>query len=470
MIRFKTLRNRLIFYFSLVILITLVISTFVATSLVRVYVRQTAIEELNRQADIVAKISADESLLPSQFIRMTERILQKKILFIRSPELRGRPLPRHEEDQFIQDKLAQEIIDWPLMEDDERQIISGNEIPGTDTRAVMVAQPIFFRGTLAGVVVMAQPLNVSEQPILPLVYRMIVAGSVALAISLALAIWFSKYFTDPLRKITSSAEEIAKGDFDQRVDVESEDEIGRLAKTFNYMTERVGENIKLRANFLMNVSHELRTPLTSIQGFSEAMIDKTIENEEEKETSLKVINDESKHLSRLIDDLLDLAKLDAKQFSLDTHEFDINELLADLSDKYGKRSRDGGIEFTIDTSPLPKILSDSTRVSQIITNIIENALKFTPGGGRVSLKSKIYGGTIVVSISNTGPGIERQELTNIFKPFYSSGSKKGSGLGLAIASELSRAMGGRIEVESEPGALTTFKVFLPVGKRVMGNR
>ncbi len=462
MIRFKSLRSRLIFYFSLVILITLLISTFVATSLVRDYVRQTAIEELNRQADIVANISAEESLLPSQFIRTTEKILQKRILFIRSPGLRGRPLPQHEKDQFIQDKLAQEIIDWELMEDDERQIITSSEIPGTDTRAVMVAEPIFFRGTLAGAVIMAQPLRVSQQLILPLVIRMVVAGSVALTISLMLAFWFSKYFTDPLSKITASAEEIAKGDFDQRVDIESEDEIGRLAKTFNYMTEKVGESIRLRANFLMNVSHELRTPLTSIQGFSEALIDKTVEKEEEKETTLKVINDESKHLSRLIDDLLDLAKLDAKQFSLHTHEFDINELLTDLGDKYDKRCKDRSIKFTIKTSPLPPILSDSTRVNQIVTNIIENALKFTPASGRVDLKSTIENDTITIAVSNSGPGIKSGDLTNIFKPFYSSGSKKGSGLGLAIASELSRALGGDIEVMSKPGELTTFKVFLPI--------
>jgi len=442
------------------IVITLIISTFVATSLVRVYVRQTAIAELNRQADIVANLSARESLLPSQFVRVTERILQNKILFIRSPELAGRPLPQHESDQFIQDELAQDIINWPLLEDDKRQIIT-SKIPGTDTQAVMVAQPIFFRGNLAGAVIMAQPLKVSQQPILPLVVRMVAAGSVALAISLVLAIWFSKYFTDPLSKIASSAEEIAKGDFDQRVDIESEDEIGRLAKTFNYMTEKVGESIRLRQNFLMNVSHELRTPLTSIQGFSEAMIDKTVENEEEKETSLKVINDESKHLSRLIDDLLDLAKLDAKQFSLHTDKFDINELLTDLGDKYEKRCKDESIEFMIETSPLPQLYSDSTRVNQIVTNIVENALKFTPTGGRVSLKSTIDAKTIVVAISNTGPEIEANELTNIFKPFYSSGPKKGSGLGLAIASELSHALGGRIEVESEPGKLTTFKVFLP---------
>lgn len=461
MIRFKSLRNRLIFYFSLMILITLVISTFVATSLFRTYVRQTAIEELNRQADIVAKISADESLLPSQFIRTTEKILQKKILFIRSPGLRGRPLPQHEKDQFIQDRLAQEIIDWQLMEDEKRQIITSSEIPGTDTRAVMVAQPIFFRGNLAGAVIMAQPLKVSQQPIIPLAIRMVVAGSIALAISLMLAIWFSKYFTDPLRKITASAEEIAKGDFEQRVDIESEDEIGRLAASFNYMMKKVGESIKLRQNFLMNVSHELRTPLTSIQGFSEAMIDKTIDSEDEKKTSLKVINDESKHLSRLIDDLLDLAKLDAKQFSLHTHEFDVNELLTDLGDKYDKLCKDRSIDLSIVTSALPNIVSDGTRVNQIITNIVENALTFTPSGGQLSLKSSIENDTISIAISNSGPGIPKNELNNIFKPFYSSGSKKGSGLGLAIASELSHALGGSIEVESDSGELTIFKLFLP---------
>lgn len=472
MIRFNTLRSRLIFYFSLIITLTLVLSALVATGFVRLYIWETALAELNRQADIIAVQVQRESVPPARLLKIAGRISQTEAFFVKAP-FPNSPNPLFDSDQpsrllqpreFRRDQVRsfpRNLVNWRLLNDGKRQVIQ-DDLPNSDTPAVFVAQPVFIGGRLAGALILAKPLKFYQQAWAPIVRRLVLAGIITLVVSLILVYYFARHLTEPLKKMTSAAKGIARGEYDKQVDVAARDELGQLAAAFNQMADKVRESFKLRQNFVMNVSHELKTPLTSIQGFTEALMDKTVSEPGEEKAAVRVIHKESKRLERLVNDLLDLAKLDAKQFSLNNEELDFGALLAECRQVYEERAEQVQIDFTADLDSVPAVFTDGHRVQQVIANLLENAFKFTPPGGKVGLKSRTENDWIVIEVSDSGPGIDPEELPNIFRPFYSSKKSQGSGLGLAIASEISKALGGKLIVSSQKGVGTTFAFKLPL--------
>jgi signal transduction histidine kinase len=210
----------------------------------------------------------------------------------------------------------------------------------------------------------------------------------------------------------------------------------------------------------MTVSHELRTPLTAIRGHVAALREGVIEDEAARAQSLEVVAQETARLERLVGDVLDLAKLEAKRFTLLREEVDMERLVDRAYATFGEEARRRGIDYERELDGRPVIVADGDRVLQIISNLLANAFRWTPDGGRIDLALRQENGAVHVAVEDSGPGIAPEERERIFRPFWSH-DDGGTGLGLAIARELAVAHGGRIELDTEPGRGSRFELVLP---------
>lgn len=295
-----------------------------------------------------------------------------------------------------------------------------------------------------------------------------IAAAIALLISLSLGALLSRKISRPVTELTLAARDIAHGQLDKRVEVEGDREIAELSGTFNYMTGRVQESIELQRDFVANVSHELRTPLTSIEGFSQALLDGVAQDDAQRSRYLEIINAECRRATRILRDLLALSRLDAGEVSLHPAPLQIPAFLAEVRQRFTTPATEKGVELTLDApSSLPVIQVDRDRLEQILINLVDNALKFTETGGRISVAARPEPpGRVVFTVNDTGAGIPPEDLPHIFDRFFRVERSRaqqfgGSGLGLSICKLLVETMGGSISVQSIPGSGTAFTVNLP---------
>jgi signal transduction histidine kinase len=227
------------------------------------------------------------------------------------------------------------------------------------------------------------------------------------------------------------------------------------------MAVRLSEADERERNFLMSVSHELRTPLTAIRGHVDALREGVAEDPELRSASLDIVALETERLARLVGDILDLAKLDAHRFTLLQEEVDMEALCDRAYSAFREEARRRAIDYNKDVAARPVIVTDGDRVLQIISNLLTNAFRWTPDGGRIELSLEQSNGHVSVAVDDTGPGITDEERERIFRPFVSRDGAGGTGLGLAIARELAVALGGTIELDSRPGHGSRFQLVLP---------
>jgi two-component system sensor histidine kinase ResE len=241
-----------------------------------------------------------------------------------------------------------------------------------------------------------------------------------------------------------------------------------VANSFNVMVHQVRTSQQIQRDFLANVSHELKTPLTSIQGFAQALLDGTVADDEAKERAAHVIYDESDRLRRLVEDLLDLARLDAGQIEFVRGAVDLCALLERVIDKLSLPAAKKGVELENTITALPTMVGDGDRLAQVFTNLVDNAIKHTPANGKVILREDISAGWISIHVDDSGAGIPSEDLSRIFERFYqvdkarSGGSGRGVGLGLAISRQIVESHGGRIVAQSSEGRGSRFTVQLPI--------
>jgi signal transduction histidine kinase len=230
------------------------------------------------------------------------------------------------------------------------------------------------------------------------------------------------------------------------------------------MTARLKEADQRERTFLMTVSHELRTPLTAIRGHIDALREGIVADEASRQESLTVVYTETERLERLVGDVLDLAKLNARRFSVRHEEVDMGRVVETAYAAFAEEARRRGIDYREEVDGRPVIVSDGDRVLQIISNLLSNAFRWTPDGGTIDLALSATDGTVYVAVADSGPGVPASERERIFRPFWSRGGG-GTGLGLAIASELASALGGRIELESSTDKGSRFELVLPTRPR-----
>ncbi len=297
------------------------------------------------------------------------------------------------------------------------------------------------------------------------------AGSLLLALALGLVLAWSVVV--PLENTEARLDEIAVGNFAGRLDIPNRDEIGSLAAKVNRMSDQLerlyGEletASRHKSDFLSTMSHELRTPLNAIIGFSEVLQEQMFG--ELNERQLAYVNDvleAGRHLLSLINDILDLAKIEAGRMELELSQVAVPELLHGAVSMHSERADRGGIELALTTRPAEiNISADERRLRQIVFNLLSNAVKFTPSGGRVDVSAHTHNGQVEIAVADTGPGIPLEDIESIFEEFEQIADGKqaeGTGLGLPIARRLVELHGGHLWVESQPGHGSTFRFTLP---------
>jgi signal transduction histidine kinase len=295
------------------------------------------------------------------------------------------------------------------------------------------------------------------------------AALVALLLAVALSLLIGQWIANPLKRMAHAARRMEFGGY-QPLPLEGPQEVQQLGAALNEMAHKVQISQQSQREFVANVSHELKTPLTSIQGFSQAILDGTAQSPEALQQAAGVIFSEANRMYRLVMDLLALARLEAGTADLQRNPVDLSALLKGVVDKFALQAQQVQVSLCADLGIAAPIIGDGDRLAQVFTNLVDNALKFTPPGGRVTVCAKHAGGVAIVSVSDTGIGIAPEDQARIFERFYQvdksrrGGSRRGVGLGLAIAAQIVAAHGGRIGLESQPGQGTTFSVSLPLAR------
>jgi signal transduction histidine kinase len=299
-------------------------------------------------------------------------------------------------------------------------------------------------------------------------WQLLLAGAVAAIIALALARLLALGMTQPLRDMAQAARRMARGDYDQRVQVRSRDEVGQLAEAFNRMAGEMEGLERLRRDLVANVSHELKTPISSLRAHLENLLDGV---EEPNPALLSVMLQQSERLSRLIDQLLDLSRLESGDVPLDLEPVKlaplVERVLTEIEIARPDRAETVHVKNEVPTD-LPPVEADRERIHQVLFNLLDNAFRFTPAGGAVTVSAVRDNGSCEISVQDTGPGIPAVHLPLVFERFYrvdTSRSREdgGTGIGLAIARSVVEAHGGRIWAESEQGHGSRFRFLLPIG-------
>jgi signal transduction histidine kinase len=466
---FGSLRFRLPALFLAAIILAGLVSTAIAVSVSRGYAqtnaRRQAYRELGREAFGLAEIYRKRAgNLP---IRPRELELATGDRIFYTPRAKGID-PFIGQDAYT--RVPRSTVDIHAIL--QRRVIQFEFTPPDESgrRFLAVARPLELGHEIFGALIVGKPKARVSRGWLPLVWRLLPAFFAGVLIAGLLGWYLSRRITKPVLALSDAADEVASGRYGVAVPVvPGRGEISHLAARFREMAAQLQEADELERNFLMTVSHELRTPLTAIRGHVEALLEGVVEDQEARTESLEVISLEADRLERLVGDVLDLAKLDARRFTLRREEVDMERLIERAYANFGEEARRRGIDYRRSIAAKPVIETDGDRVLQVISNLLSNAFRWTADGGRVELALGQVDGTIRVAVDDNGAGISEEERDRIFRPFW-SGDGQGTGLGLAIAHELAAALGGRIELATEPGRGSRFELVLPARRPSTSDR
>lgn len=323
------------------------------------------------------------------------------------------------------------------------------------------AHPIVTDGPTDWVIVAASPLpRVPVGQILRELYGpMLVAAVVAFIAAQLLAQWLAR----KLRPLSVAAAAVAEGDTTVRVAVDGDDELASVAASFNSMAADLSAARARERDFLMSVGHDLRTPLTTISGYAEALEDGAVDD---PAAIGRVMTRETVRLRRLVEDVMLLARLEADQFSIEREPVAVGLHVGEVAESFRSRAGSAGLGYEVTVSSEAVVPTDPDRLAQLVSNLIENALRFTPEAGAVFVLVRDAPGSVVVEVRDTGPGMEQEDLERVFERFAVGRRNtvhrpEGSGLGLAIVEQLAHRLGGHVEAESRPGEGSTFRFVLP---------
>jgi signal transduction histidine kinase len=458
-----TLRFRLTALFLAAVLVFGLVSIALAVRLFQDVTRSQSVREIQREARGLATLYAQSALQSSDKGAKAPQFAAKTLELATGDRLYYVGASLFPGQRFGLKRLQRPVL-GDVRLDRDRLVTFEFTPPGDDRRLLAAAQPVqLVRGTEPfGWLIVAKPTAELREQWVVLVERLLLALAAGIALAALLLWWLSKRLTEPVLALTRATHAVATGNYDVEIpEPRGSDEISLLSTNFRRMVEQLAEAEKLKRSFLMSVSHELRTPLTAIRGHVEALREGIVTDPEQVAGSLDIVAAETDRLERLVGDVLDLAKLQAHRFTVRHEEVDMGRLLDHAYGAFAEEARQRDIDYRYEANGGPVIVSDGDRVLQVISNLLSNAFKWTPDGGTIELSLAAANASLEVEVSDSGPGISRENRERIFQPFISQDSN-GTGLGLPIARELAVALGGRIDLDSDPGRGSRFRLVLPV--------
>lgn len=471
----KSIFLRLLFSFLITVLVGLGISGLLMSSFAKQYIYDAKQEELLRQAKkvngFISGSNEPNKQLMDKLAFLDESFDTRIWLFDQA----GKIIATSMKNEVVTGKAVASSIAGKVLQG--KSAVSELQIEGLQDPMLSVAVPWGAGQQIYGGIILHAPIEGIERTISQMRETILWATLFGVLLSTIMVSYLSWSISRPLKKIEKTASEIGRGNYGERVHVEKPDEIGDLAKTINTLAERL-ENVEqerrhleqVRNDFLANVSHELRTPLTAMQGFLEALQDGLVEEEEARKRYYNVLYSETMQVNRLVDDLLDLMKLENNEITLAKFPVDVEEMVRKVAFTFGPEAAEKGLEIQVALAEsLPKIYADKDRIGQILKNLVKNAVKFTDSG-TIMIAAEAEDDWVKLSVSDTGIGIGADDLQRIWERFFKvdrgrSKNNKGTGLGLAIVKELVQLHDGEIDVESEPGRGTVFTLRFPTAER-----
>lgn len=314
------------------------------------------------------------------------------------------------------------------------------------------------RPTPAGRVVLVRPAKIAFAEWRPFIGSLLLAGLGGMLLAVALSFLLARRLTRPIGELSAATRRLAAGEGDVVVPIHGQDELAELGGAFNEMSGELTRAREAQTRFLESVSHELRTPLTSIRGYAEGLEEHAVDASE----AARVIGTEAGRLERLVADLLDLARVGRADFAVAHEPVDLAEVVRHAVERHLPQARELAVELSGSADPASVVLGDEDRILQVVSNLIENALRLSPAGGSVSVHARAG----EITVRDTGPGLAAQDIPRAFERFYlharyRSERPVGSGLGLAIVRELVAAMGGGVEASVPAGGGAQFTIRLP---------
>ncbi len=435
----SSLRTRLFVAIGLIVVLSIGVTFGVGLVLTRRSVEHANLDDLGHQADLLAQRER-EALLPFTHLKPLQPFLAKQDERFEVVDLR-RPTP------YLSDERRAEVR-------------AGKPVQGHVTvegkAYLFAAREVGGKGF-----VLLRPAKLRISDWWPFVQGLLIAGLLGAALAALAALLSARAISRPVRRVAKASRSLAEGISPQPVPVEGSAELASLASSFNEMAEQLAKAREAERNFLLSVSHELKTPLTAIRGYAEGMEEGAIEPEE----AARTIREEARRLERLVRDLLDLARMNRREFAVHREAIDLAEVAREAVRRYEAEARACGVELEAAAPEPAPAEGDPDRALQVVSNLVENAMRSTPPGGSVRVRAEAG----LLAVEDTGRGLPPEDLPRAFERFYlydrsPDGRRIGTGLGLAIVKELTEKMGGTVEVRSGRGIGTTFLVRLPAAR------
>jgi signal transduction histidine kinase len=337
----------------------------------------------------------------------------------------------------------------------------------SNDRYISIGKPVINKDQFMGAIFVLAPISDLDSSVNKFQNVLLLAGIGSLLIASGITLIVSKKLASPLLEMENATREISKGNLDTRVTVHSNDEIGLLAKAINELSEEIKRYRDYRREFFANISHELKTPITYLKGYAKVLKNGQFQSQQEQEQYLEIIEAEADRLSSLVNDLFELSKLEEGKIRLEFQEVDLSEVIENVLVRASVNAQEKGLlMFFHKNEVVPAIMGDGLRLEQVLTNLIENAIRYTERGS-VEIDLSHNKNDVIVTILDTGIGISTEELPFIFERFYRVEKSRsrhhgGTGLGLSIAKQLVNLHEGTISVKSELGKGTVFKIAFPI--------
>lgn len=464
---FKTLFARMLVSYLAVAMGVLVILGFMATGIFRSHYINEVKSELTRESNEINRILLEE------YIDTRKQPIARERLFAIVRQYGAMIQFRFDDPKYGSVDIVDEenMAKWQACGEADLSAISEQMKSSpdfysynfdfmseyTDIRTLTIIRPLQYGdGKRMGVLLLHYDMQSIYQALDSLYLDVFMSALIAVLITVPVAFIITKYTTSPVSHINDVVTDFSHGRYETRVVVRREDELGRLGASFNAMADQVAGLEKARRDFVANVSHELRSPLTSIRGFLEAMEDGTIP-EDEHQKYIEIVLDETRRITGMVNDLLDIARIESGQYKLNVISFDINELIGRVLITFEARILAKGLDVDVRLSDEPLyVVADRDRIGQVLHNLIDNAIKYAKAeGGILTVESSVNRQNVTVRVGDNGTGIPKQDIPHIFDRFYkvekahTYGSRSGTGLGLSIAKLIIDQHNCEIKVKSD---------------------